>query len=189
MARIPYVDPATAPEAVREVFEQVPIQLNIFKLMAHAEDNFRPLIRLGSSILAAQKLDGGLRELAILRVAKLSRAEYEWVQHVPIARDAGVRDDQIEALGRGDLEARCFDPLERTVLRFTDELVRDVAVSQGTFAAAAERLSHREIVELILAIGFYMTVARLMETAEIDLDPPSGTDVVEASRQSRPASR
>jgi alkylhydroperoxidase family enzyme len=186
MARIPYVDPAAAPDHVRELLERLPVPLNIFKLMAHAEDNFRPLIRLGSSILAAQKLDGRLRELAILRVAKLSRAEYEWVQHVPIAKEAGVNDAQIEALGRGDLEAECLDPLERTVLRFTDELVRDVAVSQGTFAAAAERLSHREIVELILAVGFYMTVARLMETAEIDLDPPSGTEVVEASRQPRP---
>ena len=50
MARIPYIDPASAPEAVREVFEQVPVELNIFKIMAHAETNFRPLLRLGTSI-------------------------------------------------------------------------------------------------------------------------------------------
>jgi alkylhydroperoxidase family enzyme len=188
MARIPYVDPAAAPDHVRELLERLPVQLNIFKLMAHAEGNFRPLIRLGSSILAAQKLDAGLRELAILHVARLSRAEYEWIQHLPIAREAGVSDAQIEALGRGDVEADCFDPLERAVLRFTDEVVKDVGASQATFAAAAEHLSHREIVELILAIGFYMTVARLMQTAEIDLEPPSGTEVVEASRQSLPDS-
>ena len=182
MARIPYVDPSTAPEHVRKVFEALPVELNVFKLMAHAESNFRPLMRLGGSILTKQKLDAKLRELAILRVAKLSRAEYEWIQHVPIARQAGASEAQIDALRRSDPEADCFDPLDRAVLRFTDELVKDVAVSQGAFSAAAEQLSHREIVELILAVGFYMMLARLMETAEIDLDPPAGTAVVEAAR-------
>ena len=93
MARLPYVDPATAPPKVREVLERLPVQLNIFRMMAHAETNFRPLLRLGASILGEQKLDARLRELAILRVAKLSPARYEWVQHVPIAKAVGATDD------------------------------------------------------------------------------------------------
>jgi hypothetical protein len=44
-------------------------------------------------------------------------------------------------------------------------------------------LSPREIVELILAIGFYMTVARLLETTSVDLDPPAGTRVVDSLRR------
>lgn len=181
MARIPYVDPKAAPEPVREVFERLPVQLNIFKLMAHAETNFRPLLRLGTSILGQQQLPAKLRELAILRVARLSRAEYEWVQHVPIAKAVGASDAQIAALERGDPTAECFDELERAVLRFTAEVVRDVGCSQATFEAVAKHLSSREIVELVLAIGFYMTVARLMEVAKIDLDPPAGTKVVDAA--------
>jgi len=43
-------------------------------------------------------------------------------------------------------------------------------------------LSAREIVELILAIGFYMTMARVTETTRTDLDPPAGTKVVDALR-------
>ena len=98
MARIPYVEPATAPPAVREVLDRLPVQLNIFKLMAHAETNFRPLLQLGSSILAQQQLAANFRELAILRVAQLSGAEYEWVQHVPIAQATGVTEAQVAAL-------------------------------------------------------------------------------------------
>lgn len=180
MARIPYVDPESAPAPVREVFERIPVQLNIFKLMAHAETNFRPLLRLGTSILGQQQLPAKLRELAILRVARLSRAEYEWVQHVPIAKAVGASDAQITALEGGDPTADCFDELERSVLRFTAEVVRDVGCSQATFEALAKHLSSREIVELVLAIGFYMTVARLMEVAKIDLDPPAGMKVVDA---------
>jgi alkylhydroperoxidase family enzyme len=182
MARLPYVDPATAPESVRETLAELPADLNIFKLMAHAETNFRPLLRLGTSILAEQKLDARLRELAILRVAKLSGAEYEWVQHVPIAQVVGASDDEVAALDRGEIESDCFDPLAKLVLRFTDEVVRDVGASEQTFNAIAEHLGHREIVELILAIGFYMTVARLMETTAIDIEPGQGATVLEQAK-------
>ena len=95
MARIPYVEPETAPERTREVLDRLPAKLNIFKMMAHAETNFRPLMRLGQSILTAQQLPAKLRELAILRVARLSKAEYEWVQHVPIAKMTGASDEQV----------------------------------------------------------------------------------------------
>ena len=180
MARIPYVDPASAPEAVKETLARLPVRLNIFKMMAHAETNFRPLVRLGTSILTEQQLPPTLRELAILRVAHLSRAEYEWVQHVPIAKMTGVSDEQVAALERDDAAASCFDPVQRLVLRATDEIVRDCGPSDATFAELASRFSHREIVELVLAVGFYMTIARLMVTTRIDLDEVAGARILQS---------
>jgi alkylhydroperoxidase family enzyme len=181
MARISYVEPASAPEAVREVLERLPAQLNIFKLMAHAETGFRPLLRLGTSILGQQKLSSRLRELAILRVAKLEDAEYEWVQHVPIAKATGATDAQVAALEAGRTGADCFDPLERAVLRFTDEVVETATASEPLVKELVERTSERELVELLLAIGFYMTVARLMNVCAIDMEPPAGEAVVRAA--------
>jgi alkylhydroperoxidase family enzyme len=183
LARIPYVDPETAPPAVREVFALLPVHLNVFKLMAHAQTCFRAWIRLGSQVLGKQKLSGRLRELAILRVAKLSAAPYEWVQHVPIALRMGASEAQIAALERGDAAADCFDETERLVLRYTDEVVRDVGASRATHDALARHLSPQELVELVLAIGFYMTVARLMQSFEIDIDPPQGVRVLDAASQ------
>jgi alkylhydroperoxidase family enzyme len=182
MARLRYVDPATAPEDVRSTLERLPVSLNIFRMMAHAETTFRPLVLLGTAILGRQKLSARLRELAILRVANLSSARYEWVQHVPIAEATGVTREQVESLERGDDAAACFDALDRLVLRFTTEVVRDVRASDATFAALAERLTPQEVVELLLAIGYYMMIARLLETTAVDLDPPMGTRIVEAIR-------
>ena len=182
MARLPYVDPATAPEAVRDVLARLPVSLNIFHMMAHAETSLRPLLGLGTSILAQQQLSPKLRELAILRVARLSPAEYEWVQHVPIALATGATQAQVDALQRGDIEAACFDAIERIVLRFTTEVLRDVRASDATFAELAGRLSPREIVELILTVGYYMMIARLLETTAVDIDQPAGTRVVDALR-------
>jgi len=183
MARLPYVEPATAPEHVRELLEQLPIKLNVFRMMAHAESDFRPLVGLGTAILGRQKLSAKLRELAILRVAALSPARYEWAQHVPIAQAMGATPAQVAALERdGDIAADVFDSLERVVLRFTTEVVRDVRASEATFADLARLLSAQEIVELIITVGYYMMIARLLETTAVDLDPPAGTKVVDAIR-------
>ena len=182
MARLPYVDPASAPEHVREVLDRLPVNLNVFRMMAHAENDFRPLVGLGTAILGRQKLSAKLRELAILRVATLSPARYEWVQHVPIAQATGATPAQVAALERGDIAADAFDPLEQAVLRFTTEVVRDVRASEATFAELAQRLSAQEVVELIITVGYYMMIARLLETTAVDLDPPAGTKVVDAIR-------
>jgi alkylhydroperoxidase family enzyme len=182
MARLPYVDPATAPAPVRQLLEQLPVKLNVFRMMAHAETGVRPLVSLGTAILARQQLSPKLRELAILRVATLSPARYEWVQHVPIARATGATEAQVAALEKGEIDAACFDALERSVLRFTTEVLRDVRASDATFADHAGRVSAREVVELILTVGYYMMIARLLESTAVDLDPPAGTKVVDALR-------
>jgi alkylhydroperoxidase family enzyme len=184
MARIPYVDLDTAPASTREVFEILPAKLNIFRMMAHAETNFRPLLRLGTSILGEQRLSGTLRELAILQVAHHSPAKYEWIQHVPIGKAVGLSDEQIAALERGDATASCFDETERAVLGLARELVTDVRPSDATFGAIQQRLSSREIVELILAVGYYMMLARLMETTGLDLDEAAGGKVFEQVQRS-----
>lgn len=63
----------------------MPVKLNIFRMMAHAEANMIPAMRLGNSILHKQKLSAVNRELLILQVAQLEGGAYEWRQHVPIA--------------------------------------------------------------------------------------------------------
>jgi alkylhydroperoxidase family enzyme len=180
MARLPYVDPATAPEAVKSVLERLPTQLNIFRMMAHAETDFRPLIQLGTAILSQQALSPKLRELAILRVGRLSPAQYEWVQHVPIALATGATQAQIDALAADDVTSPAFDDVERAVLAFVTDVVRNVKASDATFETVGRYLSHREIVELIITTGYYMLIARLLETTAVDLDEPMGTRIVDA---------
>lgn len=63
----------------------MPVKLNIFRMMAHAEANMIPAMRLGNSILHKQKLSAVNRELLILQAAQLEGVAYEWRQHVPIA--------------------------------------------------------------------------------------------------------
>jgi AhpD family alkylhydroperoxidase len=185
MARLPYVDPEQAPPEVREALEALP-PLNIFRTLAHAETSLRPALRLGQAILTEQQLDARLRELAILRVARLTGAEYEWVQHVAIGLAVGVTDEQVAALGRGDAEAACFDERERLVLRVATEVVEERGTSEATLAEARQAFSPREVVELIVTAGYYQLLAAVMNSVDIDLDEPVGTAVID-SAQSRPS--
>lgn len=166
MARLSYPDPAAAPEELRNLFQALPTKLNIFRMLLQAPTCARGFLSLGSAILQRQKLDPRLRELAILRVAALSGAAYEWTQHVPIARAVGVPDAEIAAVEHGTPEA--LDARAAAVVRFTEECVRDVRVSDATFAAARAHLGEQEVAELVLAIGYYMLVARFLETLGVD---------------------
>src|SRR4051794_16438026 len=137
MARLPYVEPAEASEPVRDALGRVP-PLNIFRMMANAETAFRPWLRWGATLLGDLELDPLLRELAILRVARLTpHAEYEWVQHVPIAQAVGASDAQVAALEADEVDGEAFSDLERAVLRFTTEVVNDVRAGDEAFAAVA----------------------------------------------------
>ena len=180
MARLPYVDPAAAPEPVRDALGRVP-PLNIFRMMANAETAFRPWLRWGAALLDDLEVDPLLRELAILRVARLTpHATYEWVQHVPIAQATGASDDQVAALERDDIDHACFSEEQRLVLRFTTEVVRDAQPSDETLARTCEALSPREIVELLMVIGQYMMLARVMATTRMEIDEPAGPDALSA---------
>jgi alkylhydroperoxidase family enzyme len=183
MARLPYVDPAAAPGEIRQTLERLP-PLNVFRMVAHAETAFRPWLRFGRALLAEAALDAKLRELAILRVARLTPgADYEWVQHVPILLTCGGDEAQVAALAADDLEAPCFTADERLVLRFTSEVVRDAAPGEATWAAASTRFAPREIVELLLTIGQYMMLGRIMATTRLDIDGPFGVEVAAGAAQ------
>jgi len=130
----------------------------------------RGFAQLGGAILGRAELDARLRELAILRVAQGSPATYEWQQHVPMARACGATGDEIAALERGDADAACFGERERILLRFTDELLAGARVSDGTLGEMRASFSDRELCEAILTVGYYMMVARFLETTGVDLE-------------------
>jgi len=182
MARLPYPDLSQSSEVVRQGLAQLPVQLNIFRLLAHAETAFVPSLLLGRAILGQLELDPKIRELVILEVAKETEARYEWVQHVPIAQATGVTNEQIALVERGVLEAEVFDSKECLALAVAREALREPRLPDAIFEQVCQRFSPREIVEVLLTVGYYQVLARLMTILEIDLDAASGTQVADALR-------
>lgn len=181
MARIPYPDVDSAPEDVKALAAALP-PLNIFRMLPHAPTFVRGFGQLGTAILSQATLDARLREIVILRVGRRSPAPYEWQQHVPIGRTCGVTDDEIAALERDDTDAACFDERDRAMLRLTDELLIGPRASDETLATMRRHFSDRELCEGVLTIGFYMMVARFLETTGVDLET-DGADPLAAVRR------
>ena len=107
---------------------------------------------------------------------------------MPILLAVGGTREQVAALERDELQAQALGEDGRLVVRFTEQVVRDATPDEGTFAEMSARFSSAEIVQLLLVIGQYMMVARVMATAQIDLDEALGADVLagaERAMQSR----
>jgi len=110
-----------------------------------------------------------LREIVILRGAQLMRSEYEWAQHLKMARTAGVREAQIEALARWR-ESDAFDAREKAALELA-EAVTQADVSDAVYAAVSKHFDHATYVELALTAAFYAMVARMLDAMRIELEP------------------
>nr|WP_249798435.1 carboxymuconolactone decarboxylase family protein [Bradyrhizobium zhengyangense] len=179
---MPLIDPETTSGDIRASFDRMPVKLNIFRMMAHAEANMIPAMRLGNSILHKQKLSAVNRELLILQAAQLEGGAYEWRQHVPIALGVGCTQSQVDAVERGDYDSAALNEAERALLKFGREVVENVRVPDAIFIAARRHFSDQEIVESIVAIGFYMMMARVTEATETDLDPAAGMKVYDGGK-------
>jgi alkylhydroperoxidase family enzyme len=168
MPRIPYPDPEQVPQALKDL-AATRLPLNIYRMLMHAETAMPGYVALVRSLLQELKLDPALREIATLRAGTLSRSPYVVQNHLKFARAVGVSEDKIQALVEGR-DSPAFTDLERLVIRFTEEVIRDVKASDATFRAVAAHLGSREVAELVLVIGFYAMTARFLETLEVDPD-------------------
>jgi AhpD family alkylhydroperoxidase len=114
-------------------------------------------------------LDGGLRELLILRVAVLNRAPYEFAQHAPVARAEGVSQAQIDAVAHWQASP-LFDARARDALAYADAMTLQVQVPKELFDALRPHFSDRELVELTAVVAAYNMVSRFLEALQIQIE-------------------
>ena len=191
MARLPYLDSEQAEPRVAAALARAP-DLGIFRMVANAQAAFPAWMRFGGTLFDGDEFDHLLRELAIMQVAAMTPgAEYEWVQHAAITLAVGGTQEQLDAIKRGDLDAAALGDDGRLVVRFTTQVVRDAAPDEKTFAAMTARFTPREIMHLLLVIGQYMMVGRIMATTQLDLEPALAGELLQSAdvAKARPAAK
>jgi 4-carboxymuconolactone decarboxylase len=144
--------------------------LNIFKVVGHNPRLLRNWARFGNTMLfGGLLLSDRLRELVILRIGQLCGSEYEFGQHIRIAKAAGISFEEMAAL-QDYADSDLFSELEHAVLAYTDACHRlDPDVADR--ARDLKRwLSDRELVELSFCIGHWGMVARVLVPLEVELD-------------------
>lgn len=135
---------------------------NIFRTLARHPGLFRKWMPFGGKLLNG-KLPARERELAILRVGWLCRSDYEWGQHVPIGRRAGLTAEEITRISAG-AGAPGWSDLDRAILSATDELHDDSCISDATWARLAEEFDDKQLIELVMCVGHYHLVSFALNT-------------------------
>jgi alkylhydroperoxidase family enzyme len=172
MARIAYPDPSTyehEPLAARIARERGGKVLNLYRMLLHSPPVAQGWLEFLSAVRRRADLPGRYRELAILRVAVLNGASYEFAVHTPFALEEGITQAVIDALRADPLPASLEDA-DRAVLAYTDAMTRTIRVPADVFAKLRGHLSERHIVELTATVAAYNCVSRFLEALCIDHD-------------------
>ena len=110
------------------------------------------------------------RELATIRIAWLRRAEYEWAQHVRMARRIGLPDEEIDAIMAGP-DSPVWGPRDAALLRSVDEMAADRYVSDDTWKQLSEHFDRKQLMDLVFTVGCYDLLAMAFRTFGLELDP------------------
>lgn len=169
MARLPYLEPDQVAPEYRDMLKR---NTNLHKLLVNSPEMARAFSGLGGYIRFKSKLDPRLRELAILQVGWLEKSEYEFTHHVKIGKEFGVTDEDIKGLiAETQGKASMLEPLAKAILRGAREMVKNLAMSDATFAEIKKELSDEHMTDLVLTIAFYCAVVRVLATMQIDNEP------------------
>jgi 4-carboxymuconolactone decarboxylase len=129
-----------------------------------------PLLALNTSLLNSPVLERRPRELMVLRVGWRTGSVYEWAQHVRLAPRFGITPEEVEAIPLG-ADADVWTPLERDLLKATDELIDHYRISDEIWARLAGQLDERALMEVVFTVGIYACLAMAFNSFGLQLDP------------------
>jgi alkylhydroperoxidase family enzyme len=167
MQRVPLAqfEPALA-KRLEELWGQPP---NLYKALGNHPKLIEAWTEFSKTLRHDTRTPRSLRELVILRGAQLMRSEYEWAQHLPMARKAGVSEAQIRDLASWKTSAN-FNAGEKAALAL-GEAVTQGHVSDEVYAEAMRHFDHHDYVELALVAAFYAMVGRMLDAMGVQLEP------------------
>jgi 4-carboxymuconolactone decarboxylase len=142
---------------------------NIFQTLANHPTLQKEWMTFATYILRNNTLPPRDREILILRIGWLCKAEYEWAQHVRIGKRAGLTDDEIRGIQEGPAAALWNDH-DRLLLKATDELHADACVSDATWQALSKNYDTRQMMDVVFTVGQYNLVSMALNSFGVQLD-------------------
>ena len=146
--------------------------LNLYATLAHHPRLFRPRAVQSAYIRTGSTLSDRAREILILRIGWLCGSEYEWSQHVRVARRVGMDDADIRRIAIG-ADADGWDPLGQLLVRAVDELHADDSLSDTTWALLSEHYSVSELIDVVITVAGYRMVSIALNSIGTQLEPDS----------------
>ncbi|MCX2981943.1 carboxymuconolactone decarboxylase family protein [Halieaceae bacterium IMCC14734] len=172
--RIPALTPAEwSPKAteIMSPFVADGRDYNVFRTLMNHPDLAKRWLVFANHVLARSTLPEIDRELLILRIGHLCRADYEWNKHAEISRYLGMSEALISSSKSGP-DTPKLQPFYRLLLTATDELHTDAHITDDTWKALSEHYSVEQMMDLVFTVGQYNMVSMALNSFGVQQDSP-----------------
>ncbi len=107
-----------------------------------------------------------VRQVVILTVGAVWNSDYERYAHTAVARKAGLSEETIQALCKGEA-APALTPEEQVAQRFTRQITEKHQIDDQLYQEAVAVFRTEGIVDLLILAGCYDTVSSLLNTFQV----------------------
>lgn len=132
-----------------------------FGVMVLAPSVGMQLQDLGAAIRYRTSMTDRGREIAILIVAVATESEFEWYAHERVGRAAGLTSPELEALREGRFTSE--NAAEDAIARLSSALMGDQQIDDDLYGQVVEILGQAQVAEVTTLVGYYRTLAQLMQ--------------------------
>ena len=149
--------------------EDRPKAMHVLGTMAHHPELAQAYFTLNGHVLMATTLTERDREVLIMRVAAVRKCAYEWAQHLFMARDAGLTDEEIGRIAYGP-DAPFWSVIDAALIRAVDELIGDGTIQEATWQTLSDHYDNQQLLDIIFTVGSYDLLARLFNALHMTID-------------------
>jgi alkylhydroperoxidase family enzyme len=160
-------DPVAAAKSP-EIMANINRLPEIFGTMLRHPELFTKHTDVGLQLLARGVLSLRDREFAVLRIAWLCQAPYEWGEHVLVGRRFGLNSEDFVRIIDGP-DAAGLSEHESAILRAVDELHGNAMISDATWSVLGKTLGEKQLIELPIIVGQYQSVAYYQNSLRLRL--------------------
>ena len=174
MVRVSYVNREELDAEGREIYDTIRKDRNTaevglqFRALLNNPKAAGYLTSMGASLRFQSTVQDNLKELAIILTAREWNSDIEWTGHAVAAARAGVSDESIENIRTYNTGTLTGD--EAAVAKFVHEMIRDKAVSDGTYNAVKAILGDRGAVDLTLTVSYYSALALAQIALQLEME-------------------
>lgn len=146
-----------------------------FSVWMHTPDIAEPANGLADCFRVRPRLDKRLIELITLMMCRAATVKYAWSVHEPLARQAGLSKQTIDAIRARKTPEFSRDD-ERLIFDLVKELIETKTVSAPTFDRALAAFGRESVIEAVSCAGFYAMAGFVLNA--FDVPPQAGGEVI-----------
>jgi len=141
--------------------------LNVVKMFAGTDDMCEATLGLVRAVFAAEGIDPKLRQAIILRAAAILDVPYEWQANVPMSRNNGLTEAEIDAIGtQGGTLPQAYE----LVCTATDELSKDGTLTDPTLQRLRDTHGDTGARKLVLMIAWFNLLSLFLNGCRVPME-------------------